>query len=358
MKTIHVPIPPHDDSYDIEIVNNFLEGPYKYLEDVKVSSFVIISDSAVSEIYGKQIIESLKDKVERIEMLIIPAGEESKNWEQVGELVRKMVQMGFDRKCTVLALGGGVVGDLAGFVARVFLRGVSFVQIPTSLLAMVDSSVGGKTGVDIPEGKNLVGAFYQPKKVIIDLSFLSSLSEKQLQIGLAEVIKYGVIWDADFFSYLEENMEAILERDEQCLEKIIRKSVEIKAEAVSKDEQESGLRMMLNFGHTYGHAIELLSEFKLSHGEAVAVGMHFACRLVEEKGFAATNRVCALIEKAGLPIHYENNFTHEEILAVMKKDKKASKGEVRFVLPKTIGEVYVEKVGDDELLGLMGEFNS
>jgi len=267
-------------------------------------------------------------------------GESAKNLNTVEKVSRSLVKAGADRQSLLIAVGGGVTGDVAGFVAASYLRGVALVQIPTTVVAQVDSSIGGKTGVNLPEGKNLVGAFYPPRLVLVDPEALQTLPEREFRGGLAEVIKYGVIADAKLFAFLEANMEAILKRHAAALAHIIRRSIEIKAQVVSRDERESGLREALNFGHTFGHALESATQYKrFQHGEAVAWGMMCAALLGHETidtPADAVSRIVALVRRMG-PLPEWPQIRPQRLLEFMRSDKKARAGKLRFVLAPRIG---------------------
>jgi 3-dehydroquinate synthase len=269
--------------------------------------------------------------------------ETKKNMRTVELLCRKLTRAGADRKSLMIAVGGGVVGDVAGFVAASYLRGVALVHVPTTLVAQVDSSIGGKTGVNLPEGKNLVGAFYAPRLVLIDTDLLRTLPERQFRSGIAEVIKYGVIADAELFTYLEQNMEKLLRKDREALEYVTPRCVEIKAEVVSRDERESGLREILNFGHTFGHALESVTKYRrYLHGEAVAWGMIAASLLGRELGTTGADdvmRVVALIRRMGKMPDWPR-VTPKILVAAMVADKKTRAGKLRFVLASRIGEAH------------------
>ena len=286
----------------------------------------------------------------------IPDGEQYKNLDWANSIYTALLINSFDRKSALVALGGGVIGDLTGFAAATFMRGVPFIQVPTTLLAMVDSSVGGKTGVNHPMGKNMIGAFYQPKKVLMDLEVLRTLPKEELLSGMAEVIKYGVIRDSSFFEYLDTNREKILSLDPDALGYIISRSCEIKAEVVSADEREGGLRAILNFGHTVGHAIETAENYTMRHGYAVAIGMVYASRLAHKTGLcdqSVPDRVETLIQSYGLPTDLSalsRKPSSAELMATMQIDKKAEGGKVKFVLPKKIGEVVITKEWDEQQL--------
>jgi 3-dehydroquinate synthase len=304
------------------------------------SSVHVLSSPKVWRALGAKLKRGLGARRE-IAVHLFDDAEAAKNMATVEGIARKLASAGADRRSLLIAVGGGVVGDVGGFAAAAFLRGVSFVQVPTTLVAQVDSAVGGKTGVNLPEGKNLVGAFYPPKLVLVDPETLSTLPEREFRGGLAEVIKYGVIADAKLFAFLEGNIDRILRRDAQALEQIIRRSLEIKADVVSKDERESGLREILNFGHTFGHALESATGYrKFQHGEAVAWGMMCAALLGHEAAGTkadGVSRIVALVRRIG-PLPEWPKTKPDELLKAMKTDKKTRNGRVRFVLSRRIGE--------------------
>ena len=278
------------------------------------------------------------------EVALIPDGETSKSLQEAEKLFTRAIETRLDRKSVVIALGGGVVGDLAGFVAATFMRGISLIQIPTTLLAQVDSSVGGKTAVNHALGKNLIGAFHQPRAVFIDLKFLESLPEREIKSGLGEIVKYGVISDEKFFSYLEDNAEKILQRDLKTLEHVVKRSCEIKAEVVGADEKESGLRRILNFGHTLAHAIEEETAYKkYRHGEAVAVGMMAAALISRELGKTSSENVRRLenlLKRFGMMTTCAG-LNADKLYAVTFRDKKTVDGVVNWVLMKNFGDVEI-----------------
>ncbi len=300
--------------------------------------------------------DSLKAAGFMVMSIEIPDGEQFKNLDWANAIYTALLTNFFDRTCALVALGGGVIGDLAGFAAATFMRGVPFAQVPTTLLAMVDSSVGGKTGVNHPMGKNMIGAFHQPKKVLMDLSVLATLPKEEFLSGMAEVIKYGVIRDAAFFEYLDKNRGKILALDPDALEHVIRRSCEIKAEVVSRDEREGGLRAILNYGHTVGHAIETAENYTMRHGHAVAIGMVYASRLAHKTGLCDSSvpeRVEMLIRSYGLPADLSalsRKPAARGLMVTMQGDKKAEGGKAKFVLPKKIGEVVVTKEWDERQL--------
>ncbi|MBU0676260.1 MAG: 3-dehydroquinate synthase [Proteobacteria bacterium] len=315
--------------------------------------FVIVADDHVAELYGGKLKDSLAQAGMSADLITFPHGEASKHLGTVADLASRLAQLGVDRKDGLIALGGGVTGDITGFLAASYMRGVPFVQVPTTLLAQVDSSVGGKTGVDIPEGKNLVGAFYQPRCVYIDTLVLQSLPGKELLNGLAEVIKYGVIWDRDFFQVLTDQRTAILALDLYVLENVIARCCEIKAEVVANDEREFDLRRILNYGHTIGHAVEGASGYTLDHGLAVAIGMVAVNRLAEEKGTLSAVEAATikeLIQAYGLPTEIPKKMDRVKIKGYLKTDKKTVGGRTFFVLPTQIGAVVITDEVSDELI--------
>lgn len=304
---------------------------------------LIVSDRNVAPLYLAQVEAALKEKT--VTSLVLPAGEQEKTLARFGEVMAALAALGASRDATVVALGGGVVGDLAGFAAACWMRGIRFVQLPTTLLAMVDSSVGGKTAVDLPQGKNLVGAFHQPSAVLADTATLDTLPDRELRAGLAEVVKYGAIADAAFFEWLEANAEALLDRDADALAEAIAVSCAHKAGIVSRDETEQGERMLLNFGHTFGHAIETEQGYGgLLHGEAIAVGMVLAARLSADLGrspWSDTARLAALLERLGLPVGLPAGLSGDALLARMRLDKKAVSGTLRLILWSGLGRAEV-----------------
>jgi 3-dehydroquinate synthase len=315
----------------------------------------IITDKNVGRRYGREISDNLEHYGFTPTTITLPAGEKTKSQKYLSECYNALAEHRLERKSFVVALGGGVIGDLAGFIAATYLRGIPFVQIPTSLLAQVDSSVGGKTGINLPAGKNLVGAFHQPRLVLCDLATLDTLPPRELSAGLAEVIKYGIIYDAGFFEYLEQNIDRALKLDPAILTKIITRSCEIKAEVVSQDETETGLRAILNFGHTIGHAIENTAGYgKYLHGEAISIGQVYAAKLSQKLSNLPAqdaSRIEQLLARARLPTTMKlSSSDKKKIIAATKLDKKVSAGEIKFVLAKKIGQVeYGIKVPTDEV---------
>jgi 3-dehydroquinate synthase len=332
-------------SYNIHIGEKYLMNLPGLPTDISPDSVsLLVSDELVFSLYGEEVLNMLRGAGFKVETAVIKGGESCKSLSTLEWLYEQMISYGMDRSSAVFALGGGVVGDLAGFAAASFMRGIGYIQIPTSLLAQVDSSVGGKTGVNLPLGKNLVGAFYQPGLVLADVSLLHTLAEREYKTGLAEVIKYGAIWDEEFFNFLEANLERIKTRDMECLIHIVQRCCEIKAEIVSQDEKERGVRALLNLGHTFGHAFESLTGYEqFTHGEAVAIGMVCAVHLAEKLGrmtAAEANRVTGLIKNYGLPVDY-GDLAAGDIIERMRKDKKSTAGKIKLVLPVGIGRSEV-----------------
>jgi 3-dehydroquinate synthase len=277
-------------------------------------------------------------------VVAVPAGEGSKSLATAGELYEQLATLAADRKTPVVAVGGGVVGDLAGFVAATYNRGLPLLMVPTTLLAMVDSSVGGKVGINLPQGKNLVGAFHQPAAVWIDTSFLATLPDREYRSGLAEVVKYGVILDAELFAWLEQNADAVLAREPAAVGRVVARSCRLKADVVERDErEETGLRMVLNYGHTFAHAFEAVGGYGAwLHGEAVAAGMMCASRLAERRGLIqaeVTERQAALLTRFGLPTARRPEWDADRLIEAMRRDKKNVGGRLRFVLPTRLGQV-------------------
>lgn len=310
----------------------------------------IITNPTVGDLYCDKVSEVLSSNGREITVIRLPDGEEYKTIDTLQNIYDVLIERKFDRYCGIIALGGGVIGDTAGFAAATYLRGIPFVQIPTTLLSQVDSSVGGKTGVNHPQGKNLIGAFYQPKHVHIDVDVLATLSDREYAAGLAEVVKYGIIWDDEFFKWLEDNQDELLKRSSDELIHAIMISCQIKANVVENDEKEQGLRALLNLGHTFGHAVETLAGYGvIKHGEAVSIGMVMAAKLACKLGYCTSeevDRVVALLKGFGLPID-PPDFSPDEYLSVMQRDKKVKDGQVRLVLNHGIGSArlhYVENL--------------
>jgi 3-dehydroquinate synthase len=331
-----------DRSYPIHIGQHLLGLPELLLPHIKSKQVCIVSNETVAPLYMQQLEQTLAGfSVIRV---ILPDGEEHKTLDTTALIYDSLLEHNFSRSCTLVALGGGVVGDITGFAAATYQRGVRFIQVPTTLLSQVDSSVGGKTGVNRPLGKNMVGAFYQPQCVIIDTATLNTLPDRELKAGLAEVIKYGLINNPGFLGWIEQNLEKLLQRDPDCLRYAVRISCEEKAAIVAEDETESGLRAILNFGHTFGHAIETAMGYgNWLHGEAVATGMLMAADLSMRMGYLGTadvKRVHDLINRAGLPV-LPPSLDEATWVGLMKKDKKAQQGLLRFILLKSVGKAAI-----------------
>ena len=342
-----------DRSYPIHIGAGLLESDlHELIEPLRGTQVALITNPTVSALYAETVLQALSSY--SVDVIEVADGEAHKNLATYSEVMDALMTHRHNRTTTLVALGGGVVGDLTGFVAATFQRGVDFVQIPTTLLAQVDSSVGGKTAVNHPSGKNMIGAFYQPRTVIIDTNVLSTLPPREYAAGLAEVIKYGVIADADLFSWLEDNVAAIQNKDEDALAYIIKRSCEIKAQVVAQDERESGLRAILNYGHTFGHAIENLSGYGTwLHGEAVAVGMVMAAEFSERERLlqqGVADRVKSLLEAFGLPVRLQGAVTPDAMVQAMGMDKKTMDGQIRFILAERLGQVRVVSEYDSNRL--------
>ena len=352
-KTVHVNL--GDRSYDIAVGRGMSAG--QSIAGQGASAVLLVTDSNVGPLHGDRVEAQLAGQGLQVHRAAIPAGESSKSLAVFGNVLQQAVEAGLDRRSAVVALGGGVVGDLAGFVAATLYRGVPLIQVPTTLLAMVDSSVGGKTAINLPQGKNLVGSFYQPREVAADLDTLATLPEREYLSGLAEVVKYGVIWDEAFFRELESLAGKLRERDPDALEEVVARCCEIKAEVVAMDEHESGVRAVLNFGHTLAHALEQVAGYGTwLHGEAVAVGMSYAARVsVREKGLdaAAARRLDALLCACGLPAALDARGAAPPWQTVrdgMRTDKKQRGGVPRFVLAEGLGQVVFDCRIDEPIL--------
>lgn len=366
-----------DDSY-----KNFTSSVYEFnsrevcdLSKININEIydevLIISDENVYNHQLDKFIDNIKAKM--IYEYIIPAGEDSKSLLVYEEIMKYCIRINLSRKSLIIALGGGVVGDLAGFIASTYMRGIDVCQIPTSLLSQVDSSVGGKTGINIGNFKNIIGTFYQPKFTYINIEALKTLPHDEFISGMAEVIKYSIIYDYDFLDYLIINSAKLLSRDSNVLHYVVKKCIEVKADIVSKDEKEGGLRKILNFGHTFGHGVEKLC--KISHGEAVSIGMNMAFKLALEKGYidkAYYNKFLDVCNKFDLPINFNKPLDEEieiteeivekinkEILNIMKNDKKNSFGKINLILPTDLGKVEViNSIDESEILNIIKGCNN
>lgn len=339
-------------SYPIFIQPSLLSQGNKLADFIKTDKAVLVTNDLVDPLYSQTIIASLPDI--KIDKIVIADGEQHKNLASFEHVITQLLNMSAARDTTLIALGGGVIGDLTGFVAASFQRGMPFIQIPTTLLSQVDSSVGGKTAVNHPLGKNMIGAFYQPKAVFIDTKTLQTLPAKEFSAGMAEVIKYGIIYDKAFFEWLEQNTAHLIAQDVDALQYAIARCCEIKAEIVAIDERESGLRALLNLGHTFGHAIEAEQGYgNWLHGEAVAAGMVLAAKAGQMKGWMQTEevqRVIALIEAFALPITPPTDMGYDTFMQHMVHDKKVQAGKLNYIIPKAIGEAIVTPELDETLL--------
>lgn len=345
-------------SYRIVIGGGLLAEPTAYEGLPRASAALIVSNTTVAPLYAAALRKALTGRYSKIYELQLPDGEEHKSWQILQRIFDVLLEQGCDRKTVLFALGGGVVGDMTGFAAASYMRGVPFVQVPTTLLSQVDSSVGGKTGINHPLGKNMVGAFYQPQRVVCDLDVLATLPAREFSAGLAEVIKYGPIADMDFFDWLERSMDDLMAHESAALARAVRRSCEIKAAVVGEDERESGLRAVLNFGHTFGHAIEAGMGYGVwLHGEGVAAGMVMAAELSRRLGLVDeifVERLVSLIRRAGLPTHgpiLDDKNNAWRYLQLMRGDKKSEAGEIRFVLIESPGKAVVRSAPD----GLVSE---
>lgn len=342
MQTVHVPLA--ERGYCIRIGFQTLDGLGGACREARLDGHVlVITDTVVAPLYATQVVRSLERADYTVRTAVMPAGEEHKHVETVSHLYGVALEGALDRRSFIVALGGGVVGDVAGFVAATLLRGLRYVQVPTTIIAQVDSSVGGKTGVDHPRGKNLIGAFHQPSLVWIDTAVLSTLDRRQIRSGLAEIIKYGFIQDADFLTWLENQIERLLALEPEPVAHAVRRCCELKAEIVVRDERETtGLRAVFNFGHTTGHAIETLTGYAgVLHGEGVAIGMVVESVVAREMGLvdsAYVERVRLLCRRAGLPVTVPE-LDQDALIAAMRRDKKNVGGSIAMTLPDRVGHV-------------------
>jgi 3-dehydroquinate synthase len=346
MNRINVNLP--QQSYEIAIASGSLDQLGEQMSSLQLGKkILLVSNPTIFKHYGERAIASLKAAGFEVVSSMLPPGERYKNLNSIQKLYDAALENRLERSSTMVALGGGVVGDMTGFAAATWLRGINVVQVPTTLLAMVDSAIGGKTGVNHPQGKNLIGAFHQPRLVLIDPEVLKTLPMREFRAGMAEVIKYGVIWDAELFAEMEASKNLNQHRyvKPELIDSILTRSCQAKADVVSKDEKEAGLRAILNYGHTIGHAVESLTGYRLvNHGEAVGIGMVAAGQIAAELGMwrhEDTQRQDALIAKAGLPTKLPNGVDIEAIIEALQSDKKVKDGKVRFVLPTQIGVVTV-----------------
>ena len=350
METLHVDLGKR--SYPIYIGKNLQNNKELLRPHIQGKKVVVVSNTTVAPLY----LNAVKNLLEGLLVVevILPDGEQYKNMDTLQVILTQMLEQHCDRKVTVLALGGGVIGDVTGFAAACYQRGVNFIQIPTTLLSQVDSSVGGKTGVNHPLGKNMIGAFYQPQAVLIDINTLDTLDNRQFSAGMSEVIKYGLLWDKKFLDWLHENIKGLMSRDKTLLMQAIYRSCAIKAEVVAEDEHESGVRALLNLGHTFGHAIETAMGYgSWLHGEAVAAGMVMAAQLSEKMGWLSREDVeytQSILMQANLPVEPPAEMTRDQFNEIMSVDKKVLDGVMRLVLMKELGKAVVTSDFDNQAL--------
>lgn len=346
-----------DRSYAIVIGSGLLEeiGP-RLAALLGAGAIAIVTNPTVGVLYLERVETSLRHVGYHVTVVEIPDGEEYKNLASLALIYDRLLEARLERASPVLALGGGVIGDLAGFAAATLLRGVPFVQLPTTLLAQVDSSVGGKTGINHAAGKNLIGAFYQPRLVLIDISTLKTLPRRELLAGLVEVIKYGVILDAELFATIETQLDGVLSLDEDLLRSIVQRCCALKAMVVQRDEREADYRSILNYGHTLGHALEALTGYqRYLHGEAVAIGMAFAAKLSFVRGYCneeTMQRINQLLKRAGLPVEVPREFSAQQLARVIESDKKVASGKVKFICVESVGRARFEHLPAPEVAAL------
>ena len=348
-------------SYQIIVGSNVIEHLKAFLEINNYNKIIVISDENVVKLHG----EKLKNIAQSIDFVVVKAGENSKSFAVFEKVCEEILQKNIDRKTLLIAFGGGVVGDLTGFCASVLLRGIDFIQIPTTLLAMVDSSVGGKTAINSQAGKNLIGSFYQPKLVLCDIDFIETLPLREFRSGYAEIVKYGFIYDKIFFEFLDENLTEIFAKNLQILQKIITRSCEIKAQIVGRDEKENGERALLNFGHTFGHIFETETNYsdEILHGEAVALGMLMASQmsvdfeLINEDEY---QKIFNHLQKSGFNLNLKNirqNWHQENLIKHLFKDKKTENNQLTFILLNKIGEAKIyKKISLENFLKVLKKF--
>ena len=341
-----------DRSYPIFIGDGLLSSKQIWSRLCRTGQIMVVSNETIAPLYLNQVMDALAPR--KISTVVLSDGEKYKTLDAFNQVITQLLEKAYSRDCTLVALGGGVVGDITGFAAACYQRGVDYIQVPTTLLSQVDSAVGGKTAVNHMLGKNMIGVFYQPVAVIADTRVLSTLPNREMSAGLAEVIKYGLIRDPDFFCWLENNIERLLARDTTCLVHAIEQSCRNKAQIVSMDERESGIRAILNFGHTFGHAIETATSYtQFLHGEAIAIGMLMAADLSKRHGWLSAEsveRVWKLLNRANLPIGLPTKLKAEELRAIMAIDKKARNAKLFLVLLKQIGEAFLTDQYREELL--------
>jgi 3-dehydroquinate synthase len=337
-------------SYPIHIGSGLLDQADLYKKHIKGTFTAVVTNETVAPLYADKVVKTLESIGQKVKLIVLPDGEAFKTWEVLQKIFDGLLENSADRKTTLLALGGGVIGDMTGFAAACYMRGIKFIQVPTTLLSQVDSSVGGKTGINHPLGKNMVGAFHQPQAVIADLDTLKTLPAEELAAGLAEVIKHGAIADAEFLSWIEKNQDALNKCDPAAMEHAVRRSCEIKSQVVAQDEKEGGIRAILNFGHTFGHAIEAgMGYGAWLHGQAVGCGMVMAADLSVRVGLlseAEASRLKKIIEALHLPTQ-PPKLGVDRFMELMSVDKKAEGGEVRYILLNGLGQAKIQTVDDD-----------
>jgi len=356
MTQTSVPVGLGGRAYDVVIGHGLIEGAGAAIAPFcPARRVVVVADASVQALHGERLVQSLEAGGLKVDVITVPPGEASKSFEGLASLSDQLMALGLDRGDLIVAFGGGVVGDLAGFAAAIYKRGIDFVQIPTTLLAQVDSSVGGKTAIDTPRGKNLIGAFHQPRLVLADLSLLDTLNDREMRAGFAEVLKYGLLGDAAFFDWLEAHTAEVLARQPEALSHAVTQCVAMKAQIVAEDEREAGRRALLNLGHTFGHALEAEIGFdgELLHGEAVAIGCAQAFRFSAAQGLCSGQdalRAERAIAASGLPTQLSGlpgmPFAAERLVAHMQQDKKAQGGNLTFILAKAIGAAFTAKAVD------------
>lgn len=322
------------------------------------TKYIIIADSNVDKFYAKEFLELMKNESLKAEKIVIPVGEQSKDITNYDKILQELIRLEADRSSILIALGGGVTGDITGFVAATYMRGIKYIQVPTTLLSQVDSSIGGKTGINLPQGKNLIGAFHHPEKVIIDLNTLDTLPEEELRNGMVELVKHAIIKDRKLFEYIKQHIKDLTKKEKNVLETAVTNSLKIKKRIVEEDEKEAGIRKLLNYGHTFGHAIESLNNYKIVHGRAVCAGMILAAKLSKEQGYLRNeeleehNKLLNQIVQQDLKKIQASKMVNE-----MKKDKKRIGGKLNFVLLKRIGESFITSdVPEDKLYKVLEEW--
>ncbi|WP_416307069.1 3-dehydroquinate synthase [Neptunicella sp. SCSIO 80796] len=342
-------------SYPIHIDSNLLQQADILTRHLTTSKVVVVTNQTIQPLYGELISGLLSDL--DCQWIVLPDGEQYKTLGSFEQIMSQLLTIGAARDTTLIALGGGVIGDITGFAAACYQRGIPFIQIPTTLLAQVDSSVGGKTAVNHPLGKNMIGAFYQPQAVLIDIATLKTLPAREFSAGMAEVIKYGIIYDANFFQWLEDNADRLKQKDAEALAYAIQRSCEVKAEVVALDETEQGIRALLNLGHTFGHAIEAEQGYgNWLHGEAVATGMNLAALAAKQTGWLSESevwRIQQLLQQFDLPLLAPAEMDFAAFMAHMRRDKKVKAGKIHFVIPQAIGKAVVTELTEDTLKAIL-----